>query len=89
MAPLHHPHSTEIWEQEGRETEPPFFGWLCTALPLYPDTLLLKTNVHMRPLGQRPLVELEPTDHPLAVEQRQGIRMTRVIEIAETLMHAE
>jgi hypothetical protein len=77
----------EIWDMPGRENEPPFFGWLCTALPLYPETLHLKTHVHTRPLGQRPLVELEATDHPLAVEQRTGITMDRVRQIAEALLH--
>jgi len=78
----------ELWETPGRESEPPYFGWLCTSLPLYPETLLLKTNVHTRPVGQRPFVELEPTDHPLAVEQRDGITMDRVREIAASLRHA-
>ena len=77
----------EIWQTPGRESAPPFFGWLFTSLPLYPDTLLLKTHVHTRPVGQRPFIELEPTDHPLAVEQRQGITMARVQEIAEELLH--
>lgn len=77
----------EMWEQEGRESEPPFFGWLSTALPQYPETLNLKTHVHTRPIGQRPFIELEPTDHPLAVEQRLGITMDRVREIAEALLH--
>jgi hypothetical protein len=39
------------------------------------------------PVGQRPLVELEPTDHPLAVEQREGITIARVQEFAELLQH--
>lgn len=71
------------------QSEPPYFGWLCTALPLYPSTLHLnlKTHVHTRPLGQRPFVELELTDQPLAVEQRQGITMARVREIVEALVH--
>ncbi|HBE68942.1 MAG TPA: DUF2199 domain-containing protein [Planctomycetaceae bacterium] len=77
----------EIWDQEGRESEPPFFGWLSTALPLYPSTLSLKTNVHTRPVGQRPFIELQPTDHPLSVEQQTGITMERVQEIAEALLH--
>jgi hypothetical protein len=34
--------------------------------------MLLKTNVHTRARGLRPTVELEPTDHPLAVEQREA-----------------
>lgn len=77
----------EIWDQEGRETEPPLFGWLSTSLPLYPETMSLKTHVHTRPLGQRPFIELEPTDHPLSLEQRGGITMDQVREIAETLLH--
>jgi hypothetical protein len=30
---------------------------------------------------------LEPTEHPLAVEQREGVTMARVREIAEMLLH--
>lgn len=77
----------ELWDYDGTEKESPFFGWLCTRLPLYPDTGLLKTHVHLRPANQRPLIELEPTDHPLAVEQREGIAMDRVREIAAALLH--
>jgi hypothetical protein len=77
----------ELWETPGRESEPPYFGWLSTALPCYPDTLNLKTHVHTRPVGERPFIELEPTDHPLAVEQRNGITMARVREIVECALH--
>src|SRR5207248_5640632 len=63
----------QLWTTPGRESEPPYFGWLSTRLPGYPDTLHLKTHVHTREVGRRPRVELEPTDHPLAVEQRAGI----------------
>lgn len=79
----------EIWEQPDRESEPPMFGWLSTSLPLYPETLNLKTHVHIRAVGKRPFIELEPTDHPLAVEQREGILMRRVEEIASVLAHPE
>ena len=58
----------ELWESQQRKTDPTYFGWLCTSLPLNPETLLLKTNVHTRPIGHRPFIELEPTDHPLAIE---------------------
>lgn len=77
----------ELWETEGRETEPPYFGWFSNSLPLYPETLHLKTNIHTRPVGERPFIELEPTDHLLAVEQREGITMARVREIAAALLH--
>ncbi len=81
--------AVENWETPGREQAEPTFGWLCTRLPLYPDTLHLKTEVQMRPVGERPVVVLEPTDHPLAVEQREGITRARVREIAEALLHEE
>lgn len=77
-----------LWTTAGREQELPYFGWLSTELPLYePSTLLLKTRVHTQAVGKRPLVEVEPTDHPLAVEQHTGITLARVQEIAETLLH--
>jgi hypothetical protein len=80
----------EMWNTPGREAEKPYFGWLTTELSLYsPSTLNLKTNAHTRPLGQRPFIELEPTDHPLAVEQRTGVTQDRVREIAEAVLHPE
>lgn len=80
---------SEMWETIGRESEPPYFGWLATELPVYsPTTLNLKTRVHTQPVGLRPLVELEPTDHPLAREQREGIALARVQQVAEHMLHA-
>lgn len=78
----------EVWNTEGRETEKPYFGWLSTELALYPEsTTNLKTNAHTRPVGKRPFIELEPTSHPLAVEQRTGITQDRVREIATAMLH--
>ncbi len=81
--------AAQVWETAGREKEPPYIGSLCTSLPLYPETLRLKTHPHTRPIGQRPFVELERTEHPLAVEQRDGITMDRVRKIAEALLHSD
>ncbi|MFE3991663.1 DUF2199 domain-containing protein [Streptomyces goshikiensis] len=81
--------AADRWDTPGREAEEPYFGWLSTDLSLYiPSTINLKTRVHTRPVGQRPLVELEPTDHPLAVEHRTGITLERVREIAESVLHS-
>ncbi|MFE2023089.1 DUF2199 domain-containing protein [Streptomyces sp. NPDC059499] len=78
----------DVWDTEGREAEKPYFGWLSTELTLYPEsTTDLKTNAHTRPVGKRPFIELEPTDHPLAVEQRTGITQDRVREIAMAVLH--
>ena len=70
-----------------RTKEPPYFGWLCSRIQIYPDTLLLKSHVHTREIGTRPYIELESSDHPLAVEQRSGIAGMRAHEIAELIEH--
>jgi hypothetical protein len=67
-----------LWEDPQRRAEPPYFGWLSVVLPGYPNTLELAMHVHSREVGVRPSFELEHTDHPLAVEQRQGITLARV-----------
>jgi len=79
---------SERWEEQGREDELAMFGWLSSELPCYePSTLNLATMVHTQPVGTRPLIELEACQHPLSVEQRKGISLARVQELAETLLH--
>ena len=80
----------ELWETPGRESEPPYFSWVSNDVGIYePATLNLKAMVHTREIGRRPFVELEPTDHPLAVEQRTGITLDRVRAIAQRVMHGD
>jgi len=75
----------EVWESTGRESEPPYFGWLNTALPYTPETVGLKTNIHTQPVGIRPLIELEPTNHPLSLEQGNGISQERAEQLAKLI----
>lgn len=58
----------EHYDSEHRSHIGPFFGWLNAALPAYPDMANIKTHVHLRDGFIRPFIELEATDHPLAVE---------------------
>jgi hypothetical protein len=76
----------ELWTVEGRETEPPFPGWLNTAIPLYGDTINLEVLVHTMPVGRRPHFEIVDEDHPLAIEQRRGITLDRIHQIAEAIL---
>ena len=75
----------DLWDKDAVENEPPKFGWLSNSISSYPDTLGLKADVYLRGGNLRPLIKLEPTDHPLAVEQRQGISLARVEEIMARL----
>ena len=60
----------------------PFFGWLCNNISYYKqETLLLKTMAHFRRDGLRPWIELDSTDHPLTVDQRDGISLAKAWEI--------
>lgn len=54
----------------------PFFGWLSNELGFGGrKTANLATMVHFQGNGQRPLIELEESDHPLSVAQRNGISL--------------
>lgn len=78
----------DTWDTPGREAAAPMFGWLSTELPTFREsTLNLKTMVHTRPVGIRPLVELEPTEHALAVEQREGLTWDAVTARVSALVH--
>ena len=76
-----------LWDDPRRTEEPPYFGWLSNSLPGYPETLNLKLDVETSELDLRPQLVLHDGDHPLIAEQRDGVTMDRVYEIAELNMH--
>jgi hypothetical protein len=59
----------------------PWFGWFSNKLNGYPDTLNLKCQVRPQAGRQRPLIELDLTDHPLAQDQQNGVTFDRLLEI--------
>ncbi|MBI1848960.1 MAG: DUF2199 domain-containing protein [Planctomycetes bacterium] len=74
----------ELPDDDGR-----FMGWFSNRIRGFPDTLVLKARLHLRPNKQRPSIELEPTEHPLAVYQRDGIALEELMKlIAEDLQRA-
>lgn len=76
------------WNDPQRARLEPRFGWLMNRLPEepYPDTYALKCQVHQRPPGQRPLIVVEPTDHPLAIDQCRGVTAARAEALAIALL---
>ena len=78
----------ELFEVDAGPDDGPWFGWFSNRLPKYPDTLNLKTRVHLRPGRQRPHIELEATDHPLAVHQREGIDLEELLAIISDRLHS-
>lgn len=77
----------EHWTAGPEEQGEPWFGWLSNRIPVYDDTLNLKTNVRLRGDGLRPLVEVEPSDHPLSRDQHAGITPGRAHELGDRWFH--
>ncbi|HXV22688.1 MAG TPA: DUF2199 domain-containing protein [Alphaproteobacteria bacterium] len=80
----------ELWDaREIAPDEPARFGWLSNEMKIVygVSTLNLKTKVRFRPDNLRPLIQVEPSDHPLAREQAEGITLDRVQEVVATLLH--
>jgi hypothetical protein len=89
VSPKNFVRTNELWTVEGRENEAAFPGWLNSQLPVFGDTFNLEVSVQTQPVGQRPQFTVVDEEHPLAVEQRNGISMERVEEIAEMMLHPE
>ena len=77
----------DLWDDPKRVEEPPYFGWLSNSITGYPDTLNLPLDVVVEQIDKRPSLVLHDGDHPLVAEQRDGITMERVREIAELNVH--
>ncbi len=81
-------HMCERWEAPDRASDPPYFGWLCSPIAFYPSTIHLKLSVQSRSAGHTPLFIVEPTHHPLVLDQHNGISIERWHQIAHQLLHS-
>ena len=79
--------ASSLWNKEGRESEPPYFGWLSSSLPYEPTTMNLKVNLHTCPVGERPYIEIQECNHPLYQLQNSGMQITEAQQLAERLLH--
>ena len=61
----------------------PFFGWLSNRIPFYEqDTWALNTMARFQGNSQRPLIDVEPSDHPLYSDYFKGITFDRAWQYA-------
>src|SRR6266849_3540772 len=81
---------SESWEEEKRETRRgPFKARLANSLSVYPETLNLKLQIVIQPVGTRPLLVLQEEQHPLATAQQHGISRLDAMELSATLLHLQ
>lgn len=69
-----------------------FFGWVCNAIPGYPNGEHLAADVFVQLHGLRPKLRLQTGTggtHPLIAEQHNGISVQKAQELAEFLMHQD
>ena len=78
--------ASHLWTKAGRESEPPYFGWLSNFIPGY-DSTNVKTLVHTQPVGVRPKIEVIEEGHPLALDQARGISPERADELIHLADH--
>jgi hypothetical protein len=79
-------HMQDRWSAPDRVSDPPYFGWLCSPIWVYPSTIHLKLSVQSRQPGLTPLLTVEPSEHPLARDQHNGITVARWHELAHRLL---
>jgi hypothetical protein len=71
----------ETFDHDDQSKLGPMFSYLSNELGGFPGSFALKASLHPQNNRKRPMMELEPTDHPLAVAQREGIAFEKVLEI--------
>jgi hypothetical protein len=77
----------DLLDVKERDTHEPMVGWFSTWIYPFEDTEKLKAKIHFRNNGTRPFIELEPTEHPLAKAQRNGITVEQIKKIYEYYVH--
>ncbi|HEX2031739.1 MAG TPA: DUF2199 domain-containing protein [Actinomycetota bacterium] len=75
------------WDGSDRHENPPYLGFLVTHLPSYPSTFGLDVLVHPGRRNERPTFHAEDKEHPLTIEQTEGITQARYEEIIATALH--
>ena len=77
------------WDTPGRElNQGPFKGRLSNSLKAYREAFNLEVTLKIQPVGVRPLIYVDEPNHPLALEQENGITIKRAQEIASIALHA-
>jgi len=79
---------SDRWNSPDRANDPPYFGWLSSFIPAYPNTINLKLSVQSRSPGLVPLFLIESSNHSLSFDQRNGISVRRWHELVHSLLHS-
>jgi hypothetical protein len=65
------------------------FGYVANRLEMYPDTLSMHAIAVSQGPDIRPVVELQPCDHPLYEDWKLGIPVDRAVALVRKILHRE
>ncbi len=77
----------DLWEISDASLQKPMFGWFSSDIYGFGDCINLKTNLVFQDNNNRPIIDFEPTDHPLSIAVRKGVSKDKMIEIVEHCIH--
>ncbi len=78
-----------LWDDPNRVNEDPYFGWLQNAIPVYGDTLNIKTIAIEQEVGVIPEIKSIEEGHRLTIDQENGISYNRAVEIVDEIMRLQ
>lgn len=78
-----------LWEDENRINEEPYFGWLQTSIPTYGETINIKTIATEQEVGLIPKIKSIEEENPLTFDQEYGITYKKAKEIVDVIMRKE
>ena len=76
----------DLWDDPGRVSHEPYFGWLQTVVPTYGDTLNIKTIAVEQELGLIPEIKSIEQNHPLTIDQENGISFKKATEMVDKIL---
>ncbi|MBN9299894.1 MAG: DUF2199 domain-containing protein [Filimonas sp.] len=78
-----------LWEDPKRIEQKPYFGWLQTIVPQYGETINIKTIAQEQEVGLIPKIISIEEDHPLTIDQENGITYTKALQIVTSILQAQ
>ncbi|SHG39057.1 hypothetical protein SAMN04488109_0025 [Chryseolinea serpens] len=79
----------QLWNNPERVNEGPYFGWMQTTVPTYGNTINIKAVATENEVGLIPSIQVIEEEHPLAIDQQNGIIFEKALQIAGSILANE
>lgn len=76
----------DLWEDQDRTSQAPYFGWLQTTVKNYGDTLNIKTVAVEQEICLIPEIRSIEEGHKLTIDQENGIDYKRAVAIVDEIL---